>query len=111
MSKFFYDNNIDKNSKGERIAGKNKRSAKLGTAEHPLTLVVSSEKRKAEVIRIVEENKLFADIEVNSEAAENIVELEGVLNKPKTMVFEKTPKRNEPCSCGSGKKYKKCCGA
>jgi uncharacterized protein YecA (UPF0149 family) len=22
---------------------------------------------------------------------------------------EKTPKRNEPCSCGSGKKYKKCC--
>lgn len=22
-----------------------------------------------------------------------------------------TPERNEPCSCGSGKKYKKCCGA
>jgi preprotein translocase subunit SecA len=21
-----------------------------------------------------------------------------------------TPGRNEPCSCGSGKKYKKCCG-
>ncbi|MCZ6817133.1 MAG: SEC-C metal-binding domain-containing protein [Planctomycetota bacterium] len=20
------------------------------------------------------------------------------------------PKRNEPCPCGSGKKYKKCCG-
>jgi preprotein translocase subunit SecA len=23
----------------------------------------------------------------------------------------KTPGRNDPCSCGSGKKYKKCCGA
>jgi len=23
----------------------------------------------------------------------------------------RTPARNEPCSCGSGKKYKKCCGA
>lgn len=23
---------------------------------------------------------------------------------------EKTPKRNEPCPCGSGYKYKKCCG-
>jgi hypothetical protein len=23
---------------------------------------------------------------------------------------EKTPGRNEPCFCGSGKKYKKCCG-
>jgi preprotein translocase subunit SecA len=24
--------------------------------------------------------------------------------------FEKKPKRNEPCPCGSGKKYKHCCG-
>jgi uncharacterized protein len=24
---------------------------------------------------------------------------------------EATPDRNEPCPCGSGKKYKKCCGA
>lgn len=23
----------------------------------------------------------------------------------------KTPDRNDPCPCGSGKKYKKCCGA
>ena len=31
--------------------------------------------------------------------------------KSKTIVKEKTPGRNDPCSCGSGKKYKKCCGA
>ena len=24
---------------------------------------------------------------------------------------EETPGRNDPCPCGSGKKYKKCCGA
>ena len=29
----------------------------------------------------------------------------------KTVVKEKTPGRNDPCPCGSGKKYKKCCGA
>ena len=23
---------------------------------------------------------------------------------------EQAPGRNDPCSCGSGKKYKKCCG-
>ncbi len=23
---------------------------------------------------------------------------------------EKTPGRNDPCACGSGKKYKQCCG-
>ena len=27
-----------------------------------------------------------------------------------TIVAEKTPGRNDPCLCGSGKKYKKCCG-
>ena len=31
--------------------------------------------------------------------------------KSKTIIKEKTPGRNDPCHCGSGKKYKKCCGA
>ena len=32
---------------------------------------------------------------------------------PPTTVVRETPKigRNDPCPCGSGKKYKKCCGA
>jgi biotin-(acetyl-CoA carboxylase) ligase len=30
--------------------------------------------------------------------------------KSKTFIKEQTPGRNDPCSCGSGKKYKKCCG-
>ncbi|NLI89703.1 MAG: SEC-C domain-containing protein [Epulopiscium sp.] len=31
-------------------------------------------------------------------------------NKSKTIVKDKKIGRNEPCICGSGKKYKKCCG-
>jgi len=31
--------------------------------------------------------------------------------KVETIVKEKEPGRNDPCPCGSGKKYKKCCGA
>ncbi len=31
--------------------------------------------------------------------------------KSKTLVKEKAPGRNDPCPCGSGKKFKKCCGA
>jgi hypothetical protein len=30
--------------------------------------------------------------------------------KAGTVVKGKTPGRNDPCPCGSGKKYKKCCG-
>ncbi len=35
-----------------------------------------------------------------------------VVNKPinKPITSEKKAGRNEPCPCGSGKKYKKCCG-
>lgn len=28
-----------------------------------------------------------------------------------TIIKDKEPGRNDPCPCGSGKKYKKCCGA
>ena len=28
-----------------------------------------------------------------------------------TVIKEETVGRNDPCPCGSGKKYKKCCGA
>jgi hypothetical protein len=31
--------------------------------------------------------------------------------RSKTVRKEKIPGRNDPCPCGSGKKYKKCCGA
>jgi hypothetical protein len=31
--------------------------------------------------------------------------------KKGTVIKDRTPGRNDPCPCGSGKKYKKCCGA
>ncbi len=86
------------------------RSVKLGTEKHPLTLVVSSEEKKREVETLVIDNGLFADITVDISTDEDINELNGILNKPTTTRFDKTPNRNDPCSCGSGKKYKKCCG-
>jgi len=30
--------------------------------------------------------------------------------KPKGVIGKKKIGRNDPCPCGSGKKYKKCCG-
>jgi len=87
-----------------------KRTVKLGSERKPLTLVVTSEARKLEVAALVAENEVFADITVDSTVDENIVELNAILNKPVTTRFDKTPNRNDPCSCGSGKKYKKCCG-
>jgi len=88
----------------------NKRAVKLGSEKQPLTLVVASEERKLVIAQLVSDNELFAVITVDSDVEENILELDGLLNKPTTTRFDKTPNRNDPCSCGSEKKYKKCCG-
>lgn len=110
MSKFFYRGTPDVMGKYGRNDYKPSPNVKLGSSAQPLALIVSSESRQVEIEAILTEHNLFADIEVNSDIDENLIELESVLNKPKTQRFEKVPARNEPCSCGSGKKYKKCCG-
>ena len=108
--KFFFKGKKEKKPKHSSYGFNTKRATKPGTKESPFMLSVETETRKVEVEAILKEHDLFADIEVNENKAENIIELEGFLNKPQTTTFEKTPKRNDPCSCGSGKKYKKCCG-
>jgi len=110
MSKFFFKGRIDVMGKYGSNDYKPNQNVKLGSEAQPLSLTVNSESRKAEVEAILSEHALIADIEVNADSDENLLELEGVLNKPKTQRFDKVPARNEPCSCGSGKKYKKCCG-
>ncbi len=87
-----------------------KRTIKLGTEKQPLKLIVTSEERKLEIVALITEHELFADINVDATGDEDINELNAILNKPTTTTFEKTPNRNDPCSCNSGKKYKKCCG-
>ena len=41
---------------------------------------------------------------------EKRLEIVKTYKRSKTVVKEKEPGRNDPCPCGSGKKYKKCCG-
>jgi SWIM/SEC-C metal-binding protein len=108
--KFFFKGKKEKKPKHTSYGFNTKRAAKAGTKESPLVISVQTEERKLEIQAILTTNKLFADIEVNEIADENIIALEGYLNKPKTTTFEKKPNRNDPCSCGSGIKYKKCCG-
>ena len=43
-----------------------------------------------------------------NKAAQNTNEQQSLPNTP--IRVPKKPRRNEPCPCGSGKKYKDCCG-
>ncbi len=86
------------------------KTAKLGTEKKPAVVSVQTEERLKEITSIFEENSWSYTIGLEPSKPEDITELEALLNIPKTMIAEKKVGRNEPCLCGSGKKYKKCCG-
>ena len=84
--------------------------AKLGTENKPAFVNVQTEERLKEVALIFEENSWEHTIELEPDKPEDITDLERLLNPPKPKIAEKKIGRNEPCPCGSGNKYKKCCG-
>lgn len=99
--------------------------AKLGTEENPVIFRVQTEERLFEIAEICQDNnwKFIGDLEPDK--PEDISDVEYLLNperfgsKPEMRrsnhmtVVRNGPRigRNDPCPCGSGKKYKKCCGA
>ncbi|MGL6170562.1 MAG: PBPRA1643 family SWIM/SEC-C metal-binding motif protein [Vibrio sp.] len=109
MSKLFFKGRIDARQ-NHVISGYNvNRDVKAGSEEAPIQIIVASEARKVEIAALLAENAIVANITIDSTQPENTLELDTLLNKPKTITFDKTPNRNDPCLCGSGKKYKKCC--
>jgi len=87
-----------------------KKMSKLGTEKKPAVVSVQTEERLKEVASIFEENDWKYTIELEPDKPEDITDLEILLNPLKPKIAEKKVGRNEPCPCGSGKKYKKCCG-
>ncbi|MBV7296923.1 PBPRA1643 family SWIM/SEC-C metal-binding motif protein [Enterovibrio paralichthyis] len=109
MSKMFFKGRIE-TRQNHVMSGYNvNRDVKAGTEEAPISIAVQTEARKFEIEAITQEHSIVANITIDANQEENTVELDTLLSKPKPIVFEKTPNRNDPCSCGSGKKYKKCC--
>ncbi len=110
--KFFFNGRQDSRKDLSGHSFQTKAGSNAGSKKYPLALVVTSDARKQEVESLVTEAQLHADISVDSSenAVESIAELTALLGKSSTVKQAKTPTRNEPCSCGSGKKYKKCCG-
>ena len=84
--------------------------SKLGTEKNPAVVNVQSEKRVKAIKKIFEKNGWNYKIELEPDKPENITDLDILQNPIKTKIAEKRVGRNDPCSCGSGKKYKKCCG-
>ena len=87
------------------------KEAKLGTEKNPAAVTVKTKKRMKEVASIFEKAEWKYTIEVDRKKPEDVTDLDVLLNWPQPQEVEETPGRNDPCPCGSGKKYKKCCGS
>ncbi len=87
-----------------------KKAAKLGTEKNPAIVRVPTEKRMKEVASIFEKNGWKHTIGLEPDEPEDISDLDILLNPPKTIIAAQKVGRNDPCICGSGRKYKKCCG-
>ncbi len=87
-----------------------KKAAKLGTVANPAVITVPTAERVKELESVFQENGWRYTIELAPDQPEDIKDLEILLNPLKTKVVDNRVGRNEPCPCGSGKKYKKCCG-
>jgi len=71
------------------------------------TIELRDEKEEEEIKRLEAELKRMEEELKNSSVMQHG---EDIKKETNTLVTGKKPKRNEPCPCGSGKKYKHCCG-
>ncbi len=84
--------------------------AGLGSERNPLILRVQSIEKAQELTAACEVNGWKVIVGIEPDQPEDLSDLACKMYPP-TVEYE-GPKigRNESCPCGSGKKYKKCCG-
>lgn len=86
------------------------KTTRLGTPKKPAAVTVQTKKRLKEVTSIFKKNGWSHTIELDPDKPEDIADLETLQHPIQTKIAEKKTGRNEACPCGSGKKFKKCCG-
>jgi len=74
------------------------------------TMELRSEKEEEEIKKLEEELKRMEEELKSSAIMQHGEEVKTQTNQNQPLIASKKPKRNEPCPCGSGKKYKHCCG-
>jgi SWIM/SEC-C metal-binding protein len=85
--------------------------ARIGTIKRPAILRVQTERRAKEVAAICGSNGIHFLIGLEPDKPEDVSDMDRALRAPKPAVASPKVGRNDPCPCGSGKKFKKCCAA
>ncbi|MBA3472767.1 MAG: SEC-C domain-containing protein [Rubrobacter sp.] len=84
---------------------------KLGSSKHPAVVRVQTTRRAQEILSVCNSNDWKAVVGVEPDEPEDIADVEKLLNPLTPSRNPVKVGRNDPCPCGSGRKYKKCCGS
>ena len=85
--------------------------SKLGTSKHPAVVRVRTQARAEEVLSVCDLHGWKVIVGVEPDEDEDLSDVERLLHPPAPVRADATTGRNDPCPCGSDRKYKKCCGS
>ena len=85
---------------------------RLGTNSRPATVRVQTMERAHELVTICESRGWKVVVGIEEDQPEDISDVERLLSQGPAVrpLLKTSPARNAPCPCGSGRKYKGCCG-
>ena len=84
---------------------------RLGTRDNPAVVRVATQEKARAIIDLCNEHGWIVIAGIEPDKAENVGDIELLMNQPKPYRAGPPIGRNDPCPCGSGTKFKKCCGA
>lgn len=83
--------------------------AKLGSKQNPLIMNVHDEELAQEITEICNFNGWYYILGMDRAELPDTLDLIQKLEPPTVQYSSPKVQRNDPCPCGSAKKYKKCC--
>ena len=83
--------------------------AKLGSEKRPVVVHVQTHERAKEILALCNKHGLKVIVGIEPDKPENISDVERAITTPTTKRVKPKVGRNDPCPCGSGLKFKKCC--
>jgi SWIM/SEC-C metal-binding protein len=83
--------------------------ASIGSRKKPAVVRVQTEERARRVLEFCNEHEIVVIVGVEPDKPEDITDIERAIVAREPARAATKIGRNDPCPCGSGKKYKNCC--
>lgn len=84
--------------------------ATIGTRANPALARVQTEERAFELLDFCQQRRIQLIVELAPDQTEDIADIEHALLERQPVLAPPKVGRNQNCPCGSGRKFKKCCG-